>query len=123
MNCIEQMISDGTFSIPTIQRKLKVSSDKARELLEQYGISLEQVPQSKVLDKWQKRRQKRILKNKMNQLLKWKIENPDECLRCKMWDMAAVENGYRCGMFEECFNSSYVNVNMADELNRLENEK
>ena len=31
-----------------------------------------------------------------------------ECMKCKMWDMAAKENGYHSGMCEECFNLHFV---------------
>jgi len=64
-----------------------------------------------------------------------------QCLKCKAWDMAAKENGYWGGMCEDCFRKDNAplrsewggiarcitsdgrNINMADELNRLEREK
>ena len=64
MNCIEQMISEGNFSIPMIQRKLRISADKAKEILAEYGINLS-YGSSEKFGAWQQRRQKRILKNKM----------------------------------------------------------
>lgn len=34
-----------------------------------------------------------------------------ECNKCKIWNLAAIENGYRMGMCEECFNRNYVSIN------------
>ncbi len=64
-----------------------------------------------------------------------------DCEKCLVWNMAAKESGYQSGMCEDCFNKYFVhfkaewggtarcmtsdgrNVNIADELNRLEKDK
>ncbi len=47
----------------------------------------------------------------MNEELE-EIYNPTwtDCLKCKMWNLASIKNGYYGGMCEECFNKSFVNV-------------
>jgi len=64
---IEEMISNGTFSIPYIQAKLRVSADQAKKMLAEYGIELRHNENDSKLCQgaWKKRRQKRILKNKI----------------------------------------------------------
>jgi hypothetical protein len=36
------------------------------------------------------------------------------CEKCKLWQMAAKENGYYSGMCEDCFNKYYVQVVLPD---------
>jgi hypothetical protein len=39
------------------------------------------------------------------------------CEKCKMWNLAANENGYARGMCEDCFNKSYVCMRNLNDIN------
>jgi len=34
-------------------------------------------------------------------------QNFTDCLKCKMWNLVAIENNYRRGMCEECFKNQF----------------
>jgi len=51
-------------------------------------------------------------------------ENNIYCLKCRLWDKAAKESGFACGMCEDCFNKNFIKVDLSFELKKdMENEK
>ena len=40
-----------------------------------------------------------------------------ECFNCRLWNEAAKSMGFANGMCEECFNESFVLVNLKHEVN------
>ena len=40
------------------------------------------------------------------------MSDKGNCVKCYIWNKAAIEAGYASGMCEDCFNESYVSVYM-----------